>query len=163
MISRPRGGRPVAGITELCAACHVPHRPLMNVPLWAHSLSTATYQLYNQNQGYVGFGGTYDSSPALFAGSPTRLCLSCHDRSVAVAGNVYMDSQSPSWIMSDGGAVGSAQPGQAGYVGLKGSHPVGTTLGKIHGQARCKNCHNLHGGKPLLRFYQGKIQCTTLP
>src|SRR5512142_1910499 len=41
------GGTPITGVTDICGSCHVPHRPLMNVPLWAHAFSTQDYYLYN--------------------------------------------------------------------------------------------------------------------
>ena len=38
----PGGGTVISGVTESCKTCHVPHKPLMNVPLWAHTLSSYT-------------------------------------------------------------------------------------------------------------------------
>lgn len=61
---------------QICLGCHTPHNALSNAaPLWNHELSTATYIPY--------------SSPSMNAttGQPTgasKLCLSCHDGTVAV-------------------------------------------------------------------------------
>ena len=63
---------------EMCLPCHTPHNANMEVPnstLWNHQVTSATYQIY--------------ASPTLnaFPGQPTgksKLCLSCHDGTVAV-------------------------------------------------------------------------------
>ncbi len=76
---------------QICLPCHTPHNADTSVaqaPLWNHDASTATYTLY--------------SSPTLDATlkQPTgnsKLCLSCHDGTVAVdsfsglTGNIYID------------------------------------------------------------------------
>ncbi len=69
---------------ETCRPCHVPHNAntgVPNSPLWSHDLSTASYTLYSRS--------TMDASPGQPTGT-TKLCLSCHDGTVAVenfAGN----------------------------------------------------------------------------
>jgi len=67
------------GSTELCIFCHTPHlaQAVTAAPLWNHASTTNSYTLY--------------SSPT-FSGSSTigqpnassKLCLSCHDGTVAV-------------------------------------------------------------------------------
>ena len=65
------------GSSEICIFCHAPHNNA-NVAgdvLWNHALSTATYTLY--------------SSPSMNAtvtqpGGVSKLCLSCHDGTVAI-------------------------------------------------------------------------------
>ncbi len=61
---------------QLCLACHTPHNANPADPLWNHTMSGATYT------------NVYDSSTLVAApGQPTgrsRLCLSCHDGTVAV-------------------------------------------------------------------------------
>ena len=77
---------------QICLPCHTPHHALDvqdNAPLWNHELSTATYNLY--------------SSPSMQAtvNQPTgasKLCLSCHDGTVAVdsfggeSGTMFIDA-----------------------------------------------------------------------
>lgn len=156
------GGSPVAGVTELCASCHVPHRPLINAPLWSHALSSATYVLYNQNADYKPSASVYNPSPETFEGTPTKLCLSCHDGSVAVAGNAFLTSASQSWIMNDNGPAAAPSEGGQNYRGLLGSHPVGVTMGGIqHNGGDCSKCHNFRGKPPTIKFYNNKVQCTT--
>lgn len=63
---------------QICLPCHTPHNgdtSVTEAPLWNHEVTTATYQIY--------------SSPSMTAtvNQPTgasKLCLSCHDGTVAV-------------------------------------------------------------------------------
>jgi len=69
-------GGPVAS-GEICIVCHTPHAAMSGQTLlWNHELSTATYQMYAS--------GTIDGT---IAGSPngiSKLCLGCHDGTVAI-------------------------------------------------------------------------------
>jgi len=162
------GGYPIAGVTDICSACHVAHRPLMNVPLWAHAFSTYDYYLFNSNPTYISPNtGKYDAASGVrwnFAGSMSKTCLGCHDGSVAVAGATYIARASVNWMMWDmtapnngavGGGIGVASDG------LKGSHPVGITYAGVlpagefkaaptgsvvleNGKVQCVSCHNAH-------------------
>lgn len=164
------GGTPIAGVTDICGSCHVPHRPLMNVPLWAHAFSTQDYYLYNSNASYIGPNtAAYDAASGsrnAFTGSMAKTCLGCHDGTVAVAGATFITTASSNWIMWDtdtnaagpvGGATGNVN------LGLKGSHPVGvnystvqtnqpteykaTPTGSVvleNGRVQCVSCHNAH-------------------
>lgn len=178
------GGTPVTGVTEMCVTCHVPHRPLMNVPLWAHALSTYSYQLYNTNASYNRpNSAAYDASPANLSGSRSRLCLSCHDGTVAVAGTTYIpatDSHNILW--SDGAATGgqgSANPNP----GLKGSHPIAVNYATVRtnqptefkditadpdvklelSKVQCTSCHNPHNkfSNMLVKSNAGSAVCLT--
>lgn len=94
---------------RICVACHTPHKSdttVTDAPLWNHKLSTATYTLY--------------SSPTMTAsitqpGGNSKLCLSCHDGTVAVN--------------SFGGTTGTTMISAANNLGtnLKASHPIGFT------------------------------------
>jgi len=90
---------------EICKPCHTPH--FANVAagrLWNHTLSTATYTL---------FDGTTGTSADLERES--RLCLSCHDGTVA--------------LDSFGGRTGTNfVPGWANLgTDLSNDHPIGKT------------------------------------
>ncbi len=63
--------------TELCIVCHTPHNSaaLTDAPLWNHDITTTTFTLYSS--------ATLDAT----IGQPnatSKLCLSCHDGTVAV-------------------------------------------------------------------------------
>ena len=92
------------GSTELCVFCHTPHngdKTVSEAPLWNHKVTTAAFTVY--------------SSPTMntVAGQPgasSKLCLSCHD------GTVAMDSFS----------------GANGTHSLTGTNMLGTDLANDH-------------------------------
>jgi len=66
---------------QICQPCHTPHNANLTVtaaPLWNHTLSTATYTMF-QN---FGTGVAYQGLTA--PDGTSALCLSCHDGSVAL-------------------------------------------------------------------------------
>lgn len=75
-------GTPVGTeVTGGCTYCHTPHRALQQPLLWNHTLSTNTF---SWEAGAVTAGGTpYPTIDTSWKG-PTKLCLSCHDGSVAI-------------------------------------------------------------------------------
>lgn len=94
---------------RICVACHTPHKAdtsITDAPLWNHAITTAAYTLYG--------------SPTLNAtisqpGGSSKLCLSCHDGTMA--------------INSFGGVTGATMISAANNLGtnLKASHPIGFT------------------------------------
>ncbi|HHW15408.1 MAG TPA: cytochrome c3 family protein [Firmicutes bacterium] len=61
---------------EVCVYCHTPHHANQAAgPLWNRATNTTTFQLYTS--------GTLDAAPNQ-PGPSSRLCLSCHDGTVAV-------------------------------------------------------------------------------
>jgi hypothetical protein len=98
---------------QVCLPCHAPHNTIVKdaagkpvvAPIWNHTLSTAKYTLYLDDKG-VGVQGEVDTN--------SRLCLSCHDGTVAVD--------------SFGGGAGTQQL-TGGLIGtdLSNDHPIGET------------------------------------
>lgn len=60
---------------RICIFCHTPHNATPYTPLWNKNLEPRTYTLYHSS--------TLASSPQQPSG-PTRLCLSCHDGTIAL-------------------------------------------------------------------------------
>jgi predicted CXXCH cytochrome family protein len=101
---------------EICKPCHTPHHAVNDEEgpvgfLWNHQLTTATYTLYD-DAGTANAGP--DNGTAAFD-TQSRLCMSCHDGTVAVD--------------SFGG-----QPGSIFLIGdvrigtdLSDDHPIGVT------------------------------------
>jgi hypothetical protein len=97
---------------QICQPCHTPHNAivrdangqLVGGPLWNHTLSTATYTLYVDPVTGQNVTGQVDTN--------SRLCLSCHDGTVAVD--------------SFGGGKGTQQL-TGGLLGtdLSNDHPIG--------------------------------------
>ena len=98
---------------EICKPCHTPHfanTTVPDAPLWNHGVTNATFTVY--------------SSPTLQAsvgqpGGVSKLCLSCHDGTVAVD--------------SFGGTMGSVMIGNRSNVGteLGDDHPVSFTYDAV--------------------------------
>lgn len=85
-------GNPTA-TTGGCTFCHTPHRALQQPLLWNHTLSTNTY---SWDAGAVTAGGTpYPTIDTTWKG-PTKLCLSCHDGSVAIGDIAWFNKQT--WV-----------------------------------------------------------------
>ncbi len=152
------GGTPIAGVTESCKTCHVPHRPLLNVPLWAHALSSYSYNLYNTNPKYTGpNSAAYDASPSSLAGTKSALCLSCHDGTVAVAGTTYMGNimGGDSIVTWDNGAPVSGNPNN----GLRGSHPIAVNYATV--RTNQPSDYNDISADPAVKLEASKVQCTS--
>jgi predicted CXXCH cytochrome family protein len=90
---------------EICKPCHTPHFANPDAGrLWNHTLTTATYTLNNGSSG----------SAAVDFDKGSRLCLSCHDGTVA--------------LDSFGGMTGTSFMPAAGNLGtdMRNDHPVGS-------------------------------------
>jgi len=89
---------------EICKPCHTPHFAIAGQPrLWNHELTTATYDMHG------GTGTAVDDFD-----TESRLCLSCHDGTVA--------------LDSFGGQTGTSfvPTGQNLGTDLTDDHPVGS-------------------------------------
>lgn len=141
---------------RLCMVCHTPHgsdTAVTGAPLWNHATTTATYTLYSSP--------TLNASPIQPEHYASKLCLSCHDGTVA--------------LDSFGGHTGTTLIDGDAKIGtdLRGTHPIGiiydaglaTTDGELHnpdttttalggsitddllfgaGNLECASCHDVH-------------------
>ncbi len=134
---------------EICVACHTPHNSdttIAEAPLWNHELTNATFTVYNSP--------TMDVLPQQPRG-PTKLCLSCHDGTIA--------------IDSFGGTTGATFISGVANLGndLSDDHPVSVEW--IHQTVDTSPfCANCHFGPPreLVFFRPGGsgpiwIECAT--
>jgi len=148
------------GTGEICATCHTPHNApeATTGPLWNHTNSTATYTLYSSPT------GTLDAIPGQPSGA-SKLCLSCHD------GTVALDSFGGNPI-SPGILIGSVNPAANFGIDLSDDHPISIdyaadtsmvptatavtigdtntrtgTIGSLlvpSGTVECASCHDVH-------------------
>ncbi len=156
-------------IDRVCVFCHTPHQASPSAPLWNHQLSGQTYLRYDST--------TLQASPGQPTGS-SRLCLACHDGTVAL------------------GALGNPPNGQVNDLTssfLTGRANLGTDLSDDHpisfpydsalqssdpnlvppstidlplenGDLQCTSCHDAHERdiQPFLRkTTQDGALCTT--
>jgi predicted CXXCH cytochrome family protein len=110
--------------TQICIFCHTPHNGSPAYPLWNHELSAV--------QNYINYWSSSLKAYSSETGAPpidgfSKLCLSCHDGTVAlgaVVANLYGKIQMvtiPNVVVS-----GKLRPGATGYLGtdLSGGHPL---------------------------------------
>jgi len=164
---------------QLCTVCHTPHNAdttVTGAPLWSHQTTAASYTLYSSP--------TMNATPTQPEHYASKLCLSCHDGTVAVD--------------SFGGHQGTTVIDGNAKIGtdLRGTHPIGivydtalaTADGGLHnpettttplgesitssmlfgtGHLECASCHDVHntqsaGNTHLLRITSdGSALCLT--
>jgi predicted CXXCH cytochrome family protein len=139
------------GSDEVCIFCHTPHNAIASVgnsPLWNQRTSAATYTLY---------GSPTSKEAAGQPRAPSKLCLSCHDGTIAVG--------------SFGGRTGMHFVAGAVNLGtdLSNDHPISVywnhqTLA-VSSSFNCLGCHFSLFGLPTpadnLPFYDRRVECPT--
>jgi predicted CXXCH cytochrome family protein len=159
---------------EICVVCHTPHfadTSVTDAPLWNHEVTAASYSLYSSP--------TLDAAPSQPDGS-SKLCLGCHDGTVAVD--------------SFGGMPGTRFVFPASLIGtdLTDDHPISiiydtalaTADGELFdpqsapsglggtidddlllaGKIQCSSCHDVHGAgfdKFLIKSNAASALCLT--
>ena len=91
---------------EICKPCHTPHNADPIGYLWAHTLSDATYTLYD--------GSTSSPGGETELDIYSRMCLSCHDGTVAL--NDFHNGGGTPIYIGDGENLGTD---------LSNDHPIG--------------------------------------
>jgi hypothetical protein len=101
--------------TQICKFCHVPHSAVAPQPLWGHALSAVPSYAVPQLRRPGGV-----ALPAPQPDGASRLCLSCHDGTVALG-----DLGPRRRVVPMAGAQ-RLERGRRGFIGtdLSGSHPV---------------------------------------
>jgi len=143
---------------QICVACHTPHfsdTSVTTAPLWNHTVTSATFTMYSRSS----IDGAIDAGPT----GVSKLCLSCHDGTVAVD--------------SFGGATGTSFVPAAVTLGtdLSNDHPVSITFntntaatdGAMHNPATTNVTIGLGGDKTrtgtidTVMLSNGKVQCSS--
>ena len=159
--------------TGICIFCHTPHHGSAEGPLWNRFASAATYTPYSSTTAKATVGQPTGSS---------KLCLSCHDGTVAL-GMVQNPGAS---IPFSGGVV--FMPTGAAHLGtdLSDDHPISFTYDQAlvnansqlkdpatlpdevkldpSGQLQCTSCHDPHDnefGQFLVMNNFGSALCIT--
>ena len=140
------GGSSVkSAAADSCVFCHAPHNVLSAVtPLWDHQLSSQTYTTYNSS--------SYNAGAQSPSGGSSKLCLSCHDGTVAVGLTIAQGSIATSGAMSPTDILGT---------NLSSGHPVSMTPVN-DGQLAA----SLFGTPPStkdssVKLVSGKVECIT--
>ncbi len=156
--------------SEICKFCHTPHSADPKQPLWGHKLSSVThYQTYQSPTFDAGMTGKTASN----VDGNSRLCMSCHDGTVAL-GAASNDQKNDIAFIQGGGTL---LPSSRGYLGtdLSGSHPISFTVTEMdiarnnakdtplkplvamksdpdvrldaYNKVQCTSCHDAHSDK----------------
>lgn len=144
------GPGPIHAASEdrVCIFCHTPHNATPATPLWNHRLSGQTYATYTSS--------TLDAAPGQPTGA-SKLCLSCHDGTVALGDAVSETSPIP---MAGGTTTLPPGPTNLG-VDLTDDHPVSFayTPGLAAGDGQLADPLSLTG--PVRLDGAGEMQCTS--
>ncbi|HET8759555.1 MAG TPA: cytochrome c3 family protein, partial [Nitrospiria bacterium] len=119
------------GTTEICVFCHTPHGASatgggFKAPIWNRSVdyqASQTYQLYDQVWSFS-FEGTLNDAAGRRPTGYSRLCLSCHDGTVAL-GNL---------LNAPGSGGYQGRVAMTGNLGAGGTIPHGS--GDLTGDTR---------------------------
>lgn len=152
---------------RICIFCHTPHNATPFTPLWNKKLEPKTYTLYQSS--------TLSASPQQPSG-PTRLCLSCHDGTIAL-GDVLQPAEGLEMTME-------ITANRRSYIGtdISDDHPVSFNYYEAlpnpelaqtipanlrtygNGNIHCTTCHDPHDdtfGKFLIMDNTFSNLCTT--
>jgi predicted CXXCH cytochrome family protein len=147
--------------TRVCIFCHSSHNASNEGPLWNHKTTTpGKFQTYVRS--------SMASRPEQPNGS-TKLCLSCHDGTIAVGAIRGLSRPLP---MQNVGSAGEITAGRRSHIGtdLTGTHPVSVRMDQrlaqstdhirwppldpedrvgvdANGYVQCTSCHDPHGSQ----------------
>jgi predicted CXXCH cytochrome family protein len=159
------------GTNEICIFCHAPHNASPAAPLWNQVQSGITYTPYSSS--------TMAASPSAPTGS-AKLCLSCHDGTVAIGATLSRGSIAMTGVDANGHMTGTAALGSnlsddhpISFVPVTGTQIVNPPPGdpvKLddHGMLQCRSCHDPHQqdvdpvtGKFLVKVNAASTLCLT--
>ncbi len=187
--STPSGGKvptrtvKASSETQVCVFCHTPHEAetatfgtspnTYGPPLWNRKLSSQTYMPYNSS--------SMEADAAELAAAPggsSKLCLSCHDGTMAIDKvNALNGAKNVTIPMSTGPSPvtmpsANASTGFTRDIGtdLSNDHPISftydSTLATNDGELRGPDgtivgTRVAGGARPKMPLEQGQMQCTT--
>jgi len=130
---------------DTCLFCHTPHTSYVDVePLWNHTLSGQTYNTYTSS--------TYGSGAQTPSAGVSKVCLSCHDGTVALGQTVSQGLIPTTGNMSPGAMLGTD---------MTNDHPFGMTP-VDDGQLAVNLFQNPPASKdPAVKLPGGKVECTS--
>ncbi len=111
--------------TQICIFCHTPHNANPATPLWNHELSAVTNYVNYHSETLQSYG---KDEPAPPIDGYSKLCLSCHDGTIALGSVISRFDEIQMEISACVDASGRLVEGPecGGYIGtnLSGGHPI---------------------------------------
>jgi hypothetical protein len=163
--------------SQICVFCHTPHaaETIPNAPLWNRKLSGAPYTTYSSSSIEA---STEELSKG--PGGTSRLCLSCHDGTMAIGSVNVLNGKANQTIAMAGTTTDGKMPTTGvttGFtrnlgVNLTNDHPISftydTALASRDGELRdpaaagSPVANRVRGqAKPKLPLEDGQMQCST--
>ncbi len=168
---------------QICLPCHAPHNTstdVQDVPMWNHAVSTAVYNLYNSDTLDAGSTAGSLNQPT----GPSKLCLSCHDGTIAIdafggnpgsqlisgtsnLGTDLSNDHPISFVYNTELALddGSLRDPSTTLSGIAGSSGTILTDMLFGNRMECASCHDVHNkfGQPslLLKSNTASALCLT--
>ncbi len=162
--------------SQICAFCHTPHAATLapKTPLWNRQLSTATYTPYTST--------SLDAIDLRQPGGKSKLCLSCHDGTLALgAVNVLNREENPRVDFTGpgigpGDTIPAGKGQDTGYtrrlgVDLTNDHPISFTFdsaqaerdGELHNPVMVSHLGDRAPGgtRPTIPLEDGKVECVS--
>ncbi len=140
--------------TRICLFCHAPHNARIQAPLWNREDSVTSYLTYKSSTLTPGLVSQPNGS--------TKLCLSCHDGTIALGNVVSLNSEismasGRRYLQSGSGCLGTNlrddHPVSFSYAASKGGTGQGFRLPSMvtppvrldsKGMVQCTSCHDPH-------------------
>jgi predicted CXXCH cytochrome family protein len=134
---------------EICIVCHTPHnaQSVTGSPLWNHSTTSTTFTLYSTS--------TLDATVGQPSGT-SKLCLSCHDGTVAIDnfGGVTSGTNFVGGTDSLGTSLSDDHP-----VSFTYDNTLASTDGELYNPATQSS--GLGGTIDNDMLYAGKVECAS--
>ncbi len=134
--------------SRICIFCHTPHRARTTAPLWNREDSRETYLVYSSST----FGGVVGQP-----GGSSKLCLSCHDGSIALGNVVHSDTTIQMQPGKEFLTSGSAALG----VSLNDDHPISFNYNTSKGGSGQEYVPDSAIPEPVHLDAAGDVQCTS--
>jgi predicted CXXCH cytochrome family protein len=146
--------------TRICIFCHSSHNASHEGPLWNHETTPSQFRTYDRS--------TMISNPEAPNGA-TKLCLSCHDGTIAVGAVRSMERTVAMANVGPSGEIPNSRKSNLG-TDLSGTHPVSVKFRQrdamvkqglrwppfdpqkqvgldADGYVQCTACHDPHGSR----------------
>ncbi|MCK4890046.1 MAG: hypothetical protein KAS97_08945, partial [Candidatus Aminicenantes bacterium] len=133
---------------QICVFCHTSHTKRKNSPLWNREDSNVQYKTYNSS--------TLNSEVGQPDGA-SKLCLSCHDGTIAL-GKVLSISKELNLPNTSSGKFPKGHSGNLG-INISNDHPISFNSENVTSQS--SELNHPPSGDPVRYDGVKKIQCTT--